>query len=118
MKHRHPEVMIFIGMRNDHCFKPPSSGCNLVGQLFGLANSKLTIDQDCLAFSIDQTRGDVPAILAHEYVEMSPSGDAASAVFLPLPIRIAPQASAKITIVTGNSAKLRIVFMRVTLLNL
>jgi hypothetical protein len=50
--------VIFIEMGNDDGFKPPSPRGNLVGQFFALVHPKLTIYQDGLAFSADQTSGD------------------------------------------------------------
>lgn len=57
-----PDAVVVIGVRDDDGFKTPAPRGNLIGQLLGLAYPKLAIDEDRLAFSIDQGRRYIPAI--------------------------------------------------------
>src|SRR5258708_29589160 len=62
MQHLRPDVMIAVGVRDDDGFKVSSRRGNLVSQSSCLAYPKLTIDQDCFAFSIDQDGRYAPAV--------------------------------------------------------
>jgi hypothetical protein len=63
--------VVVIGVRDDDGFKTPAPRCSLIGQFLCLTYPKLAIDEDRLAFSIDQDGRYIPAIgLADEDIKM------------------------------------------------
>ena len=104
-------------MRDDDGFRAPSPRGHLVGQFLGLAYPKLTIDQDRIALSVDQGRRHVSGIcLADEYVEVERFGWRRKYVCKALTIIVAHKTRGTVTIRTADSTKVRVGFMRVTLL--